>query len=158
MRWPKCSISCVIYFFIFFSQCRISCLCILTHSVFKVNNKCSSAGDTVTWHTAVKLPVFGLPHQSLSSVRSQQPTCCLKRQQCSAVCFGDFTVIVPAAVYAFAVVNPLNMYFPCKCFWRWHRLPEHGRLTCRTSNFSACHGGSPSGHRYAQRDLLIGGC
>lgn len=30
--------------------------------------------------------------------------------------FWDFTVIVPAAVYAFAVVNPLNMYFPCKCF------------------------------------------
>lgn len=45
-----------------------------------------------------------------------------------------------------------------KVFWWRHRLSEHGKLTCRTSNFFACHGGSLSGHRYAQRDLLIGGC
>lgn len=50
-------------------------------------------------------------------------------------------------------------FFPSlEVFWRWHRLPEHGKLKYRTCNFFACHGGSLSGRRYAQRDLLIGGC
>lgn len=52
----------------------------------------------------------------------------------------------------------IQLVFIVKVFWWRHRLPEHGKLTWRTSNFFACHGGSLSGHRYAQRDLLIGGC
>lgn len=148
------------YDLIYFSgDVGMSGLCILLHSLYKVNISIFPAEDIVTWYTAVKLALFFISQSP--RFFSRQPTnlpsetaamqCCLFLGlycHCSSCC-----LCLCCCRDSF-----LNMYFPLKVFWRWHRLPEHGRLTCRTSNFSACHGGSPSGHRYAQRDLLIGGC
>lgn len=109
----------------------------------------------VKWYTAPTNPLT-LVDTSVAFLRLLAAANLLSESVTIQLClFWDFIVIVLAAVCAFAV----EYVFPLKVFWRWHRLPEHsGRLTCRTSNFSACHGGSLSGHRYAQRDLLIGGC
>lgn len=52
----------------------------------------------------------------------------------------------------------LKMYISSERFDEGPGSIECGGLSCKASNFSACHSRSVAGHRCAQQDLLIGGC